>query len=331
MAIITYNDKHYELNAQESILDGLLRHNVLINHSCKNGVCQSCLLRTEDTSIPEDAQLGLKATLKQQGYFLACQCLPEEDMQVQSVNASDLYFNAIVVAKKNLSEDVCQLILQTTPDFSYHAGQFVNLHRSDNQIRSYSLTSLAQDDYLELHIKRMDNGVFSHWIHNDLKVGDSIDLQGPFGDCFYLQEDIQQPLLLIGTGTGIAPLWGVAKEALDLGHKGAIKLYFGSRYKKGLYLDSVLRQMANEYKNFEYYACLSAKDDKLIESQSYLQGRASDLALQQITDLKNWNIYLSGLPAMVNTTRKLAYLSGANMKKIYIDPFEMNNLRGAER
>lgn len=326
MAIITLNNAQYEVNPDESVLDGLLRHDVQLNYSCKNGVCQSCMLRAIDTDIPETSQKGLKSTLRDQGYFLACQCFPEENITISEANDSQLYWSATVVDKLMLSTDVCRLRLDCSMPVFYHSGQFINLHRQDGESRSYSLASLPQDKYIELHIKRMDDGVMSSWIHDELKPGDMLDLQGPFGDCFYIQDDVQKPMLLIGTGTGIAPLWGIAKDALNSGHKEPIKLYFGSRKKQGLYLDKELRILSAEYENFEYIPCISGDED-LPDCQ---KGRANDLALQHISDLKNWNIYLSGLPAMVNTTRKLAYLSGVPMSQIYIDPFEMKDLRSGE-
>lgn len=73
----------------ETVLDALLREQVEINHSCKQGVCQSCLSRSLDGVPPVAAQHGLKDVLQQQSYFLACLCYPEQDMRIGLTDHAD--------------------------------------------------------------------------------------------------------------------------------------------------------------------------------------------------------------------------------------------------
>ena len=317
MPIIEYAGKQYRSEPQESVLDALLRNGVEVNYGCQAGACQACVLKVEDGEVPQRAQLGLKETQQQQGYFMACCCYPEGDLVISN-GASDPQFSATLVSKRQLSSEIVGLTLATDEPITYQAGQFINLHHPDGLIRSYSLASVAAlDDMLELHVRRIPDGAVSNWLHDQLQQGDKVTLSGPKGDCFYTPGQPDQPILMIGSGSGLAPLYGILRDALQQGHQGPIYLFHGSREQAGLYLVDELHTMSREYEQFQYTPSLSSEcDDK-----SFQQGRALDLALQAHPSLKGYRVYICGNEAMVLQAKKRAFLAGANMPDIFADPF----------
>lgn len=337
MSKIIYDNNVIECEKPETVLDALIRNNISVPFSCKNGVCQTCMLRAIKGKIPGSSQKELKETLQAQNYFLACRCQPLEDIEIALPNKEEVYSPAVVISKEMLSSDICKLVLEPATPLYYHAGQFINLRRKDNLIRSYSLASLPQTDSgLELHVKRMENGKMSQWLIDDFQIGDKIDIQGPFGQCFYTtgsDETVakEKNLILIGTGTGLAPLIGIIKDALHSKHSGEIYLYHGSRYHSGLYFMSDLINMERHYNNFHYIPCLSGKELPIDKEITFSSGRAHDVALNNHKKLSNTKIFLCGSPDMVNATKKTAYLSGAALKDIYADPFELTELRSTPR
>ena len=92
-------------------------------------------------------------------------------------------------------------------------------HRAaqDGLARSYSIASLLTDDSLELHVRVLPEGRMSQWLASTARVGHADGDPGPSGDCFYTAGREDQPLLLAGTGTGLAPLFGIARDALRQG------------------------------------------------------------------------------------------------------------------
>ncbi len=144
-----------------------------------------------------------------------------------------------------------------------------------------------------------------------------MQISAPLGSCFYLHDAPQQPLLLIGTGSGLAPLIGIVRDALAQQHTGDIYLYHGSHDAAGLYLIDELREMAGHYPNFHYVPCVSDTD----ASTQYQAGRAMEIALVAHSDLAGWRVFLCGNPNMVKTTRKKAYLAKAAINDIYADAF----------
>lgn len=323
MPEIKFNNKVYKCCEGESVLDAFLRQSVDIQFSCRNGICQVCLQKCVDGSIPDAANKSLRDSLRKKGYFLPCKCIPESDIEVQAPNPADLYSPAVVAEKVMLAPDICQLLLESATELYYHPGQFINIKRNDGLTRSYSLASLPQEDYfLELHIKRMRDGVMSNWIIDQLNVGDEIEIQGPQGSCYYVPGELDQNILLVGTGTGLAPLIGIIRDALNSGHNGNIYLYHGSRYQQGLYLTEKLVDLSSKHNNFFYATSLSGQS-----CDNHYYGRVHDIAFNAHSDLKGWRVYLCGDPGMVDTGQELAISNGANKLQIHADAFQLLDKR----
>lgn len=282
-------------------------------------------MRAVNQTPPSEAQKGLRESLRERNFFLSCQCKPGEDMEVALPSDDDMpLFAAEVVGKKPLSDFMIQVQLSCNPPLPYKAGQFINLRR-DGLMRSYSLASSPNtDDILELHVQRVRNGLMSGWIHDEMAIGDALQIQGPFGDCVYTPGNPQQPLLLIGTGSGLAPLWGILKDAFHHGHSGPIHLFHGSRNHDGLYLTDELRALSKRHNNLSYTPCLSGESST--GDQTITASRANAVALATHPKLKDWKVYLCGNADMVKSTKKQAFLAGASLKDIHADPFEFSKV-----
>ncbi len=323
MPNITYGETTFTCQPTETVLDTLLRENIRIPNACRQGVCQSCLMRCLDKSPPALAQMGLKDTLKKQNYFLACACHPKEDMTVALPNTQTVSIKARVIEKHHLAADITRLVVQYDDDFEFYAGQFINLQRHDGLTRSYSIANRPEHgNRLEFHIRRLPNGQFSGWVCDDVELGTELALSEAQGSCYYIAGRAEQPLLLVGTGSGLAPLYGILGDALAQGHVGDIHLFHGSRTTDGLYLVDEMRELSVQFTNFYYTPCLSGDDTA---TDDYARGRAHEVALARIQALKGWRVYLCGHPDMVNESKRMAYLKGASLNDIYADAFHIRS------
>ena len=130
-----------------------------------------------------------------------------------------------------------------------------------------------------------------------------------------------QGLLLIGTGCGLAPLWGIARDALQQGHSGPIEIFHGSREEGGLYLMDEILEVQRRHPNMHYTACVSGPD----VPTGCAAGRVEQVALARVPKLAGWRVFLCGHPEMVSLTKKKTFLAGAAMKEIFSDPFMLMN------
>jgi NAD(P)H-flavin reductase/ferredoxin len=328
MAILQYYNRSFPCNDGQTVLDVLLENGQDIPYSCKMGVCVTCSMKVVSGDVPAEAQEGLRASLAAQGHFLPCVCHPETDMRIVNIDEQDLFSPAVVRTVEHLTPDISRIYLEPTTPLYYHAGQFMNLRREDGLARSYSLASVPSlDDLLEFHIKRLDQGQMSNWIADDLMPGDHLGVQGPIGNCFYQPSCDDQNLLLIGNGAGLAPLVGIARDALSSGHTGAIVLYHGSQSTAGHYLKEDLGALATQHDNFQYFPCVSRQT----EPEGYRRGRADDLAFADHANLKGWRVYLCGYPPMVHSAQARAISAGAHIGDIFTDPYELKDLRKEPR
>ena len=328
MPVIKIDNHRLQSGDGESVLDTLIKHDIEVPYSCKIGICQSCKLHCTQGDIPEQSQTALEPNLRELGYFLACQCVPENDIQIEIPGSKQLYISAELIDKRQLSPEVFRFRLRTNVPIFYHAGQFINLRHNDNLIRSYSLASLpSEDNLLELHVKRMRNGVVSNWLADSFEIGEFIEIEGPMGACFYSNTMNNQPLLLIGTGTGLAPLIGIIRDALHNKHQGEIHLYHGAYSQQELYLNAHLEKLMTENINLKYHPCITDNEPE----ESTQKELACNIALSNHPDLKGWQVFLCGSPSMVKTMQQKAYFAGASLADIHTDPFETKELRNQER
>jgi NAD(P)H-flavin reductase/ferredoxin len=318
MPTLTVEKSNFICQPGESVLETLLRENINIPFACKKGTCHSCMIQSKNDAPPNSAQTGLKTTLVNQNFFLACQCYPEQDMHLKLPDQSEFYRMGKVIVIKLLNRNTILLVIAFEDAFEFKAGQFVNLQRPDGLTRSYSIANIPQEfNTLEFHIRRLPDGKFSEWLHDEVKVGDVIAVSEPRGHCFYLSERHDQGILLVGTGTGLAPLAGILTDALRHGHNGPIHLFHGSREAEDLYRISEMRQLAEQYPNFEYTPCLSGST----VPEGFAAGRVNDIVAAKIPELKNWRVFLCGHPEMVNQMKFQAFLKGAAVADIYADAF----------
>ncbi|MCB9640199.1 MAG: 2Fe-2S iron-sulfur cluster binding domain-containing protein [Myxococcales bacterium] len=318
MSKVCYQGQEFERKEEESVLQTLLRNDVPAPHACGVGICQSCMMRCTKGDLPPNAQLGLKATLRAENYFLPCLCYSTEPIEIEDADVSGRTVDATILSQDWLAHETLRLTLQTEVPFSYRAGQFISLKNPNNLIRSYSLASVpALDEPLQLHIRLHPQGAMSTWFRDHATLGTKVQVQGPLGECFYLPEDLERPLLLAGTGTGLAPLFGILRDALHNGHQGPIRLYHGALHAEGLYLVQELQELASQHENFTYIRCLRAGDPE----EGVAIGDITQIIKSQLQDSALQRAYLCGDPTLIKHLKKQLFLAGVPLKSIYSDPF----------
>jgi len=314
MTEVHYAGATIRLYQGESVLDGLLRTGHAIANGCRSGVCQSCVMVSASDEVPATARRGLSDAQLALDHFLACQCVPQSAISVMPASHTELRTRASVVGKQLLAVDIVRLRLQA--DISYRAGQYLTLWKDGQVARSYSLASHPlTDEHLEFHIRLLEQGRFSQWVWQSLQVGDSVDIQGPMGKCFYTGRP-DQPMLLAATGTGLAPLYGVLKDALLQRHRARIDLVLAARRADQFYLLKELRALAARHEQLKLHLLvLEGSGPDLMEADVY------SYCQQHFTELRDTKIYLCGADSFVKKLRRQLFLAGAGMSNIAADAF----------
>ncbi|MBU1151464.1 hypothetical protein KJ632_01385 [Patescibacteria group bacterium] len=223
---------------------------------------------------------------------------------------------ATIQSKKNLTEDIFELILKPQEPLAYEAGQFITIKINDGQktpcFRAYSIAS-APNTPLTLCIKLMQDGRGSNWLHQ-LKPAQEIEFLGPNGKLTFQNQS--SPSYFIATGTGIAPLKSMIEDQLKKGNKSSIQLIFGVRYISGVFYENQLKSLTASHPNFSYKIAISQPESP---NNPHLTGRVTD-------HLKNLDpkaqYYLCGLSPMINSVSEILTKQGVPTDAIHFEKYD---------
>jgi ferredoxin-NADP reductase len=93
--------------------------------------------------------------------------------------------------------------------------------------RSYSVASAPGDPLLEFYVERLDDGEVSTFLHDEVRIGDELEVRGPIGGWFVWRGD--EPAVLVGGGSGVVPLMAMLRYARALGRTDLVRLVVSVR------------------------------------------------------------------------------------------------------
>ncbi|MFT5733729.1 MAG: NAD(P)H-flavin reductase/ferredoxin [Planctomycetota bacterium] len=316
---LSVGEREILMRSGETVLEALERAGLDAASGCRSGVCAKCLVRSDDP--PAGSQRGLRSTLRAQGYFYACQARPTSNLVLDS-GLAPAQVSARVLSVHKVAEDVAQVFLSPGGPLSFRPGQYLDVIHPSGAHRSYSIASLPSDGHLELHVRLVKGGLLSPWLHG-LAPGEQVSIRGAFGQCFYAgshELEVGEPspasLLLVGAGTGLAPLLGIARDALSQGHVGPIDLVHGGLDPSRLYLREELKELERSAEQLRVHHCV------LREATSHEhEGPLDQIALKVAGSLADTRAYLCGDEGIVRLLQRALFLAGVPSGEILADPF----------
>lgn len=318
---IRFSGQELSCGPRETVLECLERQGHTVPSFCRSGVCQACMLQATGGSVPAAAQAGLKSAWRERGYFLSCICKPTSALDVEPCGVVRSHRTRIESVER-MSARVLRVRLLTPAEFAYRAGQFIQLERpSDGLLRPYSIASRPDDGVIELHVAMLQNGQMSGWLAG--AAHQEVNVRGPLGDCYYQGDEPESPLILAGTGTGMAPLIGIVRSAQRAEHRGPIVVYHGSVTVEGLYLFDELAELRRALPNLTLVGSVLS-DEGLTQEHTAAgieQRPLDELVLQAAKTTASPRVYLCGDPQLVGALRKRLFLQGLSLQRIHADPF----------
>ena len=187
--------------------------------------------------------------------------------------------------------------------FEFYAGQFVSLHLSregQEETRPYSIASAPRGDArFDLCLNRVEGGYVSNYLC-DLAVGATVSLNGPHGS-FVVSQPVEQDMVFIATGTGIAPIRGMLGDLFgsknEFSHE--VSLLFGVRHPETILYQEEFRTWAAKNHRFHFVPTLSRPPSDWNGKTGYVQEQVRQLFARR----KDFKAYICGLKAMVDEVR----------------------------
>jgi CDP-4-dehydro-6-deoxyglucose reductase, E3 len=311
----------------QSVLDAALAAGLNLPHSCKSGSCSACRARllAGEVEYPFGKPLGLSDAEVADGFILMCQARARSDLDIETPEIHPAHEITVrrlpcrIERATVLSHDVVALFLRlpAAEDFRFQAGQYVDVMLDGGRRRSFSIASPPHASRpLELHVRRVAGGEFTERLFGADSKNMLLTIEGPLGQFIYRQTEA--PVLMVGGGTGLAPLLCMLRHSIENGLERDIMLYWGVRGERDLYAEAQLAALAQRSAGFRHVAVLSEPSPQW----SGRSGFVHRAVLADFPDLAGYDIYASGPPAMIEALRSEFARHGAAAERLYFDSFD---------
>lgn len=330
---ITINqEKNVVVEGGSPLLFSLQEEGIFIPSACGGkGTCAYCKVKVLEGGgpvLPTETPY-LSARELEEHMRLSCQVKVRNDLRIEI--PEDLFsikeFNVRVVSISDLTPYIKRLVLEIlSPDegITFKPGQYVQLEvpkyklSKGPEYRAFSIASSPDEhDEIELYVGLVEKGVVSTYIHDFLKEGDETVIRGPFGDFYY--RDADSDILMIATGTGLAPFMSILRHLKRKKIQNKITLFFGTRTEEDLYCVEELKDLENQWPEFRYIPTLSrAEEDSAWRGE---RGRVTALIKKHVPERAKMDVYICGNPEMVESCLEMVKEKGIPTERIYFDKF----------
>lgn len=295
----------FPIESNETILEAALKHGYTLPYSCRDGVCGACkgTVLQGEVDHGKHQSSALTEAEKAAGMTLFCCAKPLSDLSLEcrEVNAvKDIPVKTMpcrVQSMNRLADDVMVLKLKLPANerLQFLAGQYIDILLKDQKPRSFSLANAPHnDEFLELHIRNIVGGEFTHHVFEVMKERDILRFKGPLGT-FFLREDSDKPIIFVASGTGFAPIKAIIEHALHIGVKRPMHFYWGARKLADLYL----LDMAKQWQKAGIHFTPVLSDAIAADDWQGRTGFVHRAVLEDYADLSQYEVYACGAPVVV--------------------------------
>lgn len=299
-----------EVEEGQTILDAALRQGVWLPFACGHGTCATCKVQVleGEGDLGNASPFALMDVEREEGKVLACCCTPESDMVIEAdIDVDEDFigyaihdFIGTVTEIKDLSPTIKGILFTLDKAIEFQAGQYVNLNIPGvDGSRAFSIANKPSDSHiLELHVRQVPNGMGTTYLHEQLQVGDTLNITGPYGQFFVRKSDDQGAIFIAG-GSGLSSPQSMILDMLEEKDGRPITLFQGARNVSELYNKDIFEQLDKEFDNFTYIPALNAPE-KGDDWQGFT-GFVHEAAIDYFDGLFDSNkAYLCGPPLMID-------------------------------
>ncbi len=329
--------RSFSVDRDEPILLAAIRQGVGLPYGCKDGACGSCKSRLLEGRVIHGAHQAKALSTDEEaaGWTLTCRAAAQTDVVIEArtvvgldeVPPRRMPSRVASIIRPTHDVAIIRLQLPANDRLRYRPGQYVEFILQDGLRRSYSIANdpQRQEEILgtgqpgiELHIRHVPGGVFTDRVFTSLKEREILRLEGPFGS-FFLREESSRPLILLASGTGLAPIKAIVETLQRLQSDRPAWLYWGCRTRSDLYLHDWVEQAAASGGWLRYIPVLS---DAAAGDWRGRSGLVHQAVMADFPDLSAHEVYACGNPTMVDAAQR-DFVAGCGLppEAFYADAF----------
>lgn len=304
-----------QYKSQDNLLDDALSQRIPLEHSCKTGDCGVCTADIVSGTVENE-----HGEIVSEGAILTCQSKACSELTIKANYYPELNDIDVKTVPCKVSEitTVCDSIrllrLRYPPAqaLKFLPGQYVDLSYKGIK-RSYSIANYNKEEkYIDLHIRKVEGGEMSSLIFSELAINTLMRIEGPKGT-FFIRDKGNRPILLIATGTGIAPIKAMLEKLIVENDQRKVHVYWGMRHISELYYDDLIN---SSHENILFTPVLSQE-----KNYSGRTGYVQDAVVEDLDNLHEFDVYACGSKNMIDASRKLFIDNGMSLSNFYYDAF----------
>ncbi len=325
-------EKCLKIEGGMSLLSALGSRKIFIPSACGGrGSCGLCKLRVTEGAgplLPTETP-HLTPGEQKNATRLSCQLKVRGDMAIEIPESlfKIKEYQARCEKVEKLTHDIRRLRfkLLDPETISFTPGQYIQLEcppyrlTSEPVYRAYSIaTDPGRNHIVELVVRLVPDGICTTWIFEELREGDQVKLNGPYGD-FRLDTESRNEMIFIAGGSGMAPFLSILKQMEQAGDERKCRYFFGALTKRDLFCLEEMRELEGALADFKFIPALSQPaDDDQWEGET---GLITEVVARHYRECSSQQAYLCGSPGMIDACIKVLQERKMPETAIFYDKF----------
>jgi toluene monooxygenase electron transfer component len=324
----------YACAENDTLLRAALRSGLGMPYECNAGSCGTCkveLLEGQVTSLRPDAP-GLGERDRAKNRVLACQARPDSDCRIKVRLRPEnvpvhrpVKFSATLTRVRDLTHDMREFTFSAKGAPGFLPGQYALFYLPGlDAPRTYSMSNIdTGNGEWQFIVRRVPGGVGTVTLFDKVAIGDEVMLDGPYG-LAYLRAESPRDLVLIGGGSGLAPMLSLARGAAAEPRLAgrSVHVFYGARTKRDLCGAAELEALPGFGSRITFTPVLSHHGDDSVETWEGAKGFVHEIARDFVGERwADFEYYFAGPPPMAEAVQKMLIEKRVPYPQVHFDSF----------
>ena len=326
-------DTAFPCSPHDTITRAALRAGVALPYECNTGSCGTCkieLVAGEISSLRPDAP-GLTDRDRARRRILGCQARPLGDCIVKgridpaaAGEPRPAPHEAALTATCAITHDIREFTFELSAPHTFLPGQYALLHLPGvPTARAYSMSNVPGTRDWQFQIKHVPGGRATGVLFSELRRGDRITIDGPYGHA-YLRPGAPRDIVCVAGGSGISPIISIARAIAATPELAGKRLYvlYGGRRPEDICGEDLLRALPQLAGRCTYVPVISCPDDDASAAWPGRRGFVHEAIATTVgLPLHAYEYYFAGPPPMTTAVQRLLLEAKVPLQQLHVDQF----------